>query len=378
MTSWDEARRLAHRAATALPAVSVGLDQAAGRVLATDLVALAALPSFDAAAMDGWVVCGPGPWTLVGSVLAGDPAFRPLRSGEAVEIATGAVLPAGGEGVIPYEAGPLSAATHPEGAHVRRRGEECEHGEVLLKAGDRLTATALGLAAAVGLDQVQVRRAPRVLCLVTGSELLTAGLPRDGRIRDAVGPLLVPALRSYGAEVTTLLHLHDDAAALRAALLASDADLVVTSGASSAGPADHLHAVLAALGAEVLVDGVSVRPGHPQVLARLPHGPVVIGLPGNPLAAIAGVITLVQPVIAGLLGQGLPDLDSAVLAEEVPGIPGSHRLVPVVVRQGFASPTGHAGAAMLRGAAVADAFVVLSPGELGRSGDRVAVVALPG
>jgi molybdopterin molybdotransferase len=378
VTGWLEARRLAHGAAPVLPRELVGLREAAGRVLAADLVALSPLPSFDAAAMDGWAVRGPGPWTLVGTVLAGDAVFGPLSPGEAVEIATGAVLPAGSEGVIPYEVGPLEVARHPCGRHIRRRGEECEHGEVLLKAGDVLSAAALGLAASVGVDELTVRRVPRVVCVVTGSELLQEGLPRNGRIRDAVGPLLVPALRAYGAQVTSMLHLPDDAAALSAALRAVDADLVVTSGASSAGPADHLLAVLAGLRAEVLVDGVAVKPGHPQVLARLPDGPLVVGLPGNPLAAIAGLVTLVQPVLAGLLGQQVPDLGSAVLAEDVAGVPGSHRLVPVLLRQGTAAPTGHGGAAMLRGAALADAFAVLGPGASGRAGERIALVRLPG
>ena len=91
-----------------------------------------------------------------------------------------------------------------------------------------------------------------------------------------------------------------------------------------------------------------------------------------------GLVTLVQPVLAGLLGQQVPDLGSAVLAEDVAGVPGSHRLVPVVLRQGTAAPTGHGGAAMLRGAALADAFAVLGPGASGRAGERVALVRLPG
>jgi molybdopterin molybdotransferase len=357
--------------------VSVALQEAAGRVLAADLVALAPLPSFDGAAMDGWAVCGAGPWTLVGTLLAGDPPHPALSDGQAVEIATGAVLPRGADGVIPYEEGPLDSAAPPQGRHIRRRGEECEHGEVLLKAGDLLPAVALGLAAAVGVDRLDVRQAPRVVCLVTGSELLASGLPRDGRIRDAVGPLLATALRSWGAEVVTVLHLRDDLEDLTTALQTADADLVVTSGASSSGPADHLLAALTRLGAALLVDGVDVKPGHPQVLARLPKGPLVVGLPGNPLAAVAGLVTLVQPALAGLLGRPVPALGSAVLTEDVAGVLGSHRLVPVVLQQGTAAPTGHGGAAMLRGAALADAFAVLEPGTSGAAGDRVALVRLP-
>lgn len=377
MTSWPEARRLAHAAATPLDPENIALALGAGRTLAADLVALAALPCFDTAAMDGWAVCGTGPWTLVGAVLAGDAPIRELVSGEAVEIATGAAVPRGAAGVIPYEQGPLASAAHPAGRHIRRAGEECRLGDVLIPSGARLSAAALGLAAAVGLDQITVRRAPRVSCLITGSELLSAGLPGAGRIRDAVGPLVVPLLSSFGAGPVELRHLTDDRAALLTALTHSTADLVITSGASSAGPADHLLSVLHELGAELLVEGVAVRPGHPQVLARLPGGAWLIGLPGNPLAALAGLVTLVEPLLAGLLGRLPAPLGCAVLSEPVPGQPGSHRLVPVHLQQGRARPTGHAGTAMLRGVATADAFAVVAPGAPGEVGDHVALVLLP-
>lgn len=132
-----------------------------------------------------------------------------------------------------------------------------------------MTPAVLGLAAAAGYDTLVVVPRPRVDVLVLGDELLTGGLPHDGLIRDALGPMIGPWLRALGAEVSAPQRLGDDAAALRHALTTSDADLVITTGGTAAGPVDHVHPVLAEIGAELLVDGVAVRPGHPMLLARL-------------------------------------------------------------------------------------------------------------
>ena len=379
--AWPAARELAHGCVQVLGGESVRLAAAAGRVLAGHLVARTALPSFDASAMDGWAVRGPGPWTVTGRVLAGDATPAPLGAGLAVEVATGAVVPRGTDGVLPYEHGTVrggllhGALDGPR--HVRHTGEECPAGAVVLPAGSLLTPAAVGLAAALGHDVVSVRVAPTVSCLVTGSELVTSGLPPHGRIRDAVGPLLGPAVTAYGGTVVALTRLADSRAALLEALEASDTDVVVTSGSSSAGPVDHLAGVLVQLGARVLVDGVAVKPGHPQVLAVVPGGPVVIGLPGNPLAALCGVVTLLAPVLAGLRGLALPGLTAAVAGRRLEGDGSGHRLHPVRVDRDAAWPTGHSGAAMLRGAALAAAFAVVPPGPGVHAGQPVGLLALP-
>ena len=198
MTSWPDARALAHSAATALPAVELPLAEAGGCVLAAALAALASVPTYDGSAMDGWAVRGPGPWRVVGRVLAGDPLPGLLEPGTAVEVATGAPLPTGHEGVIPCEQGTLEAeltGPHPAGRHVRLRGEECLAGEVILPAGTVLSAAALGLAAAIGYDVVPVHPRPRVLALVTGSEVVKAGLPGPDRSGTRSGRCWPPTSR---------------------------------------------------------------------------------------------------------------------------------------------------------------------------------------
>ena len=379
MSSWPDARRIAYAAATPLRPVELPLHLAVGAVLAKPLLALCPLPAADTSAMDGWAVHGPGPWQVVGRVLAGDPPVRVLEVGQAVEIATGACVPAGAQGVLRYEdghAGRQLTGPHPAGRNVRHTGEECAAGEQVLPVGATLTAIAVGLAAALGHDTLLVHRRPRVAALITGSELLRTGLPGSGRVRDALGPVLPAAVTAWGGELAGTTHVPDNRSDLLLAVRDADADVLLTSGASSVGPADHLIAVLAQLGAQVLIDGVDVKPGHPQLLARLADGRLLVGLPGNPLAALSGLVTLAAPLLAALSGRPLPPLGSALLGSPLDAVAG-HRLVPVRLEGGWAWPTGHEGAAMLRGAALAQAFAVVEPACSLAAGDPVALAALP-
>ncbi|MER7314499.1 MULTISPECIES: molybdopterin molybdotransferase MoeA [Streptomyces] len=388
-TSWHDARALARRLGRAAPLAAhrLPLERALGHVLAEAVVALTDLPSFDTSAMDGWAVAGPGPWAVrMGEgLLAGRGEGEPLLDGQAVRIATGARIPAEATAVIRSEharfdevKGLLHAtrAVVP-GQDIRPRGQECRSGDQLLPVGTVVTPPVLGLAAAAGYDALVAVPLPRVDVLVLGDELLTAGLPQGGRIRDALGPMLGPWLRSLGAEVSAPQRLGDDAEALRRALTTSDADLVLTTGGTAAGPVDHVHPVLAEIGAELLVDGVSVRPGHPMLLARLVDGgPYVVGLPGNPLAAVAGLMTLAEPLLRGIAGRPAQDSYHPPVREEVRGHPLDTRLIPVVHRADSVMPLHYSGPAMLRGIAAADGLAVVPPGGV-RSGAEVEILDLP-
>ncbi|MFF6885253.1 molybdopterin molybdotransferase MoeA [Streptomyces sp. NPDC012421] len=460
-TPWPEARALAARAgaearaAKDRPPVRVPLGQALGRTLAEPLRALTDLPSFDSSAMDGWAVAGPGPWTVrAESVLAGHAGAAALAPGEAVRIATGARVPAGATAVIRAEhsrteraeraeraehiqstdradrtqstdradrtqnapaVGQAAAGTvlllHPlrevvPGQDIRPRGQECRTGDELLPAGTVVGPAVLGLAAAAGYDEPAVLPRPSVEVLVLGDELLTAGLPHDGLIRDALGPMLGPWLTALGAEVLATRRIGDDAEALYLAVTTSAADLVVTTGGTAAGPVDHVHRVLDKAGAALLVDGVKVRPGHPMLLARLDAGRHLVGLPGNPLAAVSGLLTLAAPLLAALTGEPsqrapetteptaeptdqAPDpADQApeptatatggapALRDAVQGHPYDTRLVPVVHRDGHVVPLRYNGPAMLRGIAAADAMAVVPSGGA-EPGRRLELLALP-
>ncbi|MFF3030179.1 molybdopterin-binding protein [Streptomyces rubiginosohelvolus] len=393
--SWERARAVAARAGRGGPPATIRLplDRAPGHVLAEALGALTDLPSFDTSAMDGWAVAGPGPWAFEAGagLLAGRGPAAALPDGNAVRIATGARVPPETTAVIRSEHAHVDEARgllHARrsvvtGQDIRPRGQECRSGEQLVPAGTVVTPAVLGLAAAAGYDALPVVPRPRVDILVLGDELLNAGLPHDGLIRDALGPMLGPWLRALGAEVSGPRRLGDDAGALRDALTSSDADLIVTTGGTAAGPVDHVHPVLDALGAELLVDGVAVRPGHPMLLARLSaDGPYLVGLPGNPLAAVSGLLTLAEPLLAGIAGRPAQDPYRALVHAEVHGHPHDTRLVPVVHRPGRAggrdhvAPLRYNGPAMLRGIAAADGLAVVPPGGV-RSGTEVEILDLP-
>jgi molybdopterin molybdotransferase len=246
---------------------------------------------------------------------------------------------------------------------VRLAGEECAAGEVLLPANVIVHPPVLGLAASLGLDCLSVIPKPRAIVLVTGDELVSHGRSGTGRVRDAIGPMLPGLLERAGAEALPADRLPDSRSLLIEELGATDADLILVSGSSASGPADHLRAALEALDAELLVDGVACRPGHPQALARLEDGRLVVGLPGNPFAALAAFLTLAVAAIAGLRREPLPALLTAPLVGGLDRHPTSTRLVPVRIRSQGAEPVGHSGSAMLRGAAGADALAIIGPGQ---------------
>jgi molybdopterin molybdotransferase len=336
-------------------------------------VSLVDAPAVDTAAMDGYAVAGPGPWDLLGTAPAR------LAPGTAVEIATGARVPPGVLGVVPYEAarveGPRRYGACAAGQHVRRRGEDHAAGTELLPAGWILTPPAIGLAAGAGHDALRVHRRPAVAALITGDELLLRGRPGRGKVRDAVGPMLPGIVGAAGGSLAAAVHLPDEAGRLAEAIRTAPADVIVTSGASSAGPADHLRPVLHALGADLLVEGVSCRPGHPQVLAALPRGRYLVGLPGNPHAAFVAALTLLVPLLAALSGRPRPGTEQAVLLGDLRSHPELTRLVAVRTEGAEATPVGHDRPAQLWGAALADALAVVPPGW---AGGPVPVVRLRG
>jgi molybdopterin molybdotransferase len=364
--------------------VSVTLDAALGLTLAAPLTALTDLPSFDTSAMDGWAVAGPGPWDVRDEgVLAGHAEPEPLTDGEAVRIATGARIPLDTTAVIRSEHGRTDTqgrlhATREvgHGQDIRPRGQECRTGDQLLPVGTLVTPAVLGLAAAAGYDTVTAVPRPRAEVLILGDELLTAGLPHDGLIRDALGPMLPPWLRALGAEVIAVRRLGDDAKALRKAITSSDADLIVTTGGTASGPVDHVHPTLSRIGAELLVNGVEVRPGHPMLLARIKDDQHLVGLPGNPLAAVSGLLTLAEPLLRTLAARPAPEPLALPLQDAAHGHPYDTRLIPVALRVDSAVPLHYNGPAMLRGIAAADALAVVPPGGA-RPGQEVELLDLP-
>ena len=312
LLSIAEAQRLILERAQALPAETVVLEEAAGRVVAEAATAEIDLPPFASSAMDGYAVRAadtPGRLPVVARIAAGRPAAEELSSGAAMGIATGGVVPAGADAVVPVE----NVVEHGNeveilagveaGTHVRPRGGDLGVGEVVVAAGTTLTPARLGALAAAGVSAVRCARRPRAAVLPTGTELRRPGEPLGpGEIYEANGLILSAQLRAAGADVEVLPAVRDDEAAHRAALeQALAADLVVTSGGVSVGPHDLVRRVEAELGVEEIFWRVAVKPGKPLAFG-VRGGTLVFGLPGNPVSALVGFELFVRPGLRALEG----------------------------------------------------------------------------
>ncbi|WEO78587.1 molybdopterin molybdotransferase MoeA [Cryobacterium sp. SO2] len=382
LMEWLEARTSVHGLGAGMPRATevVSLAAAVGRTLAIPVHSLTALPSFASSAMDGWAVNGEEPWLLGQPILAGDPpATEPLAPGTARPIATGGCVPAGTHGILRSEHGvvgradaagratltrsALAGADEPAaGEHVRARGEECGLDELMLEPGCLLTAPRVALAAVTGHDSLTVTTTPTVELLLLGTEVIESGIPGRGQVRDAYSPEFPALLTGLGVHVSALRRLPDDLDQTTAAIRSSTGALVISTGGSARGPADHVRAALAALGATVLIDGVRMRPGHPVMVARLADGRLMLCLPGNPLAAMLVLASLGMPLIDGMLGRPLATLGRVALAHDVANLSGSTRLVAYRLTEEGAVPTARQGSGMLRGLAEADGVAVVPPG----------------
>jgi molybdopterin molybdotransferase len=388
--AWADAREAVFEAGSAAaPAPApVPLVETDGLTLAEPLSTLTDLPAFPTSSVDGWAVRGDAPWRIVGRVLAGDRAEPLTADGTCVEIATGGMVPVGTSAVVRVEDSTVDgdvviAGTPRKTPDWRMPGEEAARGDELLPAGTPITPGVIGLAASCGYDSLLCRPAPRSALLVFGDELLTAGSPGDGRVRDALGPSLPPWLRRAGTDVVHVRApvadtLTDHVAAIHGAIDAG-AQLICTTGGTMHGPVDHLHPALAELGAKYVVNTVAVRPGYPMLVAQLPDGQFVAGLPGNPQSTFVALVSLVMPLLAGLTGRPLPALPPVTLGADVPGR-GDFTHLALVRRDpvdGLAYPVPHVGSSMLRGLARSFGFVVIPPGAHGLAGARAHLVPLP-
>lgn len=379
--AWDAARRVVRQAGAESPldVETIAIRQADGRRLATDVHALVDLPTADVSAMDGWAVAGPGPWRIDGAVVMGEAPAHLLPVGTARAITTGAAVPPGTLGILRSEhgapvpglpglLGAVPKRTVDEGRDIRRRGEELRRGEPVIRAGARLTPPRLALAAAAGHDTLDVLGVPRVELVVTGDEVVPDGLPMPGTVRDAFGPSLPAVLTRLGATTTTrrILDRLDPFVELFAT---SRPELFITTGGTAGGRGDLLRRAIVAEGGSVEFAGVAMRPGHPVLLARTSAGVPVLGLPGNPLAAFACLLSFVPPWLEGASQRPIGRLDELAV-DGLPDHAHGHMLTPFEWMDGVPVPTRWRGAAMLRGLADADGLLVSAAGE-GRRHARV-------
>ncbi|MGY1708059.1 gephyrin-like molybdotransferase Glp [Geodermatophilus sp. SYSU D00758] len=313
-----------HQAAVAallppLPGEEVPLAAARHRVLARDVVARVPLPGFDNSAMDGYaarwsdVSSCPVRLPVADDVPAGRTDVRPLAPGTVQRIMTGALLPEGADVVVPVEltdggTDVVEVRDAPAaGTHLRHAGEDITAGAVALTAGTALGAAQLGLAAAVGVRTLVVRRRPRVLVLSTGSELVEPGEPLlPGQVYESNSTLLAAAVTEAGGEARRLHFVPDDVEEFLTTVRAELgwADLLVTSGGVSAGAYEVVKDAFATLGT-VEFGKVAMQPGGPQGAGTVDGVPVVT-LPGNPVSSFVSFEVFVRPALRRALGHSSP------------------------------------------------------------------------
>jgi molybdopterin molybdotransferase len=293
----------------------VGLHDADGRVLAEDVIAPVDLPPFDNAAVDGYAVrladLDDGTALPVdGRLAAGEPVTHALASATARRIFTGAALPPGADTVFMQEDVRLNDHGRVHfppglklGANTRPRGEDIAIGARALPRGRRLRPQDLGLAAALGLRHLPVRRPIRVALFSTGDELVEPGRPAGPTQRYDSNRVLLAALAGRaGARITDLRILPDQRDSITAALSAAarDSDLILTSGGVSVGEEDHVRAAVEAIG-RLVFWRLAIKPGRPVAMGSVAGVPLV-GLPGNPVAAFITFAHIARPLIAALAG----------------------------------------------------------------------------
>ncbi|MEB3105397.1 MAG: molybdopterin molybdotransferase MoeA [Cyanobacteriota bacterium] len=295
-----------------------------GRTCAEPVLAAAAVPGFRTSIMDGYAIAGeaipePGSrWRLVGRSAAGEPYAAALAAGEAVRINTGSVVPEGSERVLPQELvalrGEQLELVKPCGANpwIRNPDEEAAPGQELVAAGQRLGVAELGRLASCGVQELVVMGRPRLGLLISGDELVPAGVERGpGQIWESNSALLTALLSRLGYAVAERRVVVDQPEPLRAALreLAAACDVVVSTGGVSAGDSDWIRPLVEELG-QVRFWKLFLKPGRPFAWGQVAGVPF-FGLPGNPVAAAVTALQLLWPALQRLEGapvQPLPRL----------------------------------------------------------------------
>jgi molybdopterin molybdotransferase len=295
---------------------TVPLIDAAGRVLAADLAAAWDQPPFNASAMDGYAVLSsdvaklPATLAVIGEAAAGRPWAGRIRHGAAVRIFTGAQVPEGADAIVIQENTERRGDElfvkngRPDPAHIRCRGGDFKAGAMLLKAGAKLNARDILLAAAAGHAALPVRKKPAVAILATGDELVEPGqAPGPGQIVSSNPYGLLPMIRNWGGEALLLGIARDTREALAEKIeAASGADVLVTIGGASVGEHDLVAPALEGAGTEIGFWKIAMRPGKPMMFGR--RGlQRVLGLPGNPVSSMICARVFLVPLIVRLLGM---------------------------------------------------------------------------
>jgi molybdopterin molybdotransferase len=400
MIPFAEARAIVLAHAAPLSTEEVPLTHLLGRYLAEPVAASFDMPLFDNSAMDGYGVKvadvaeaseeRPARLTLHGLVRAGDTVTPELPAGAAVKLLTGAMIPPGVEAVVmsefteEREGVVLVNSLVKPGENIRQKGEEYREGDIALPAGVRVTPPVAGLLATFGYTSARVYARPRVAVVVTGSELVAPGEPREEfQIYDSNSAALDGALAALGITERVVTRVRDEAEPLKLALAAAlaSADVVLAAGGVSVGEYDLVKDVCGELGVETRFWQVKMKPAKPMYFGIYAEGgKSVFGLPGNPVAVLVAFHEFVKPALLKLMGAAEvgPWLVPAVACRKLKKKRGRMEFV-----RGFAwaeegrlcvKATAGQGSHMLGGMAAANCLIHLPPEvETVAEGERVEI-----
>lgn len=308
--------------------------QAEGRVLAAAVISIESIPSFDNSSMDGFAVrtsevkSGENCFKVLKRIIAGDAPSEVADLNIAVQIMTGAPIPAGFDAIVKLEdtllmdlsgqANIVFKGPVVSGQFVRRAGEDFKNGDCIANPGDRVDAKLIMGMAALGVKEISVVRKPKVWVISTGNEIVEYDqeVLAPGEIRNSSAPFLIEELRRLGCEVNYRgiikdvenTHVASEYENTLRAALDESIDIVISTGALSMGVHDFAKDIVVKLGGDVLFHKVAIRPGKPVLFAQFPKNPNThfIGLPGNPISTVVGTQFFVRPFLDEYFKQSSP------------------------------------------------------------------------
>lgn len=379
---YDQARREVLAAFSELAPQRVALRDALGLVCRETVVAGDDVPPFPSSAMDGYAIRSadtlgaskgaPVELRLIEDLPAGTAPQLTVEPGTAAKIMTGAPVPGGADAIVPWEdTEPRDGAVHvlteiPPNKHVRPQGEDVAKGTEIVPQGTVLSSVHLGVLASLGRGGVLAVARPRVAVLSTGDELVVPGTPlKPGQIYESNSVLIASLLHAAGAETGATAVIRDEPEEIAAWLktVASEHDLIVTTGGASVGEHDWLRDVLSREG-ELRMWRVAIKPGKPVAFGTVAGTPVV-ALPGNPGSAFVGMHVFVAAAVRIMAGRD-PEAPhfTAPLAEAVRGSPSRTLFCRVRIEEGTVVPLPAQSSVVLSNLIPTEAFAIVPPGGL--------------
>ena len=376
---------------------TIAIGHGLGRVLSSDIVSTIDVPHFDRSVVDGYAVkltdvqgasnAIPGFLRITGEVEMGKETICILKQGETLYVPTGGMVPAGTEAMIMIEytekLGEKDLAVYTNAGaneNMMRIGDDIRNGELVFSRGHLLRPQDIGVLSALGYLHIEVYQPPRLSIISTGDEIIRPGeTPKPGQVIDINTPALAAVAKRLGAEVISTAYASDDRQEIRSAveLGIKNGDMVILSGGSSMGEKDYTVEVINELG-EVLLHGLAVKPGKPTILGTVSQKPV-IGLPGQPAAAIMVMMIVLQEFMCRYYGQDLFKYQtvSGVLMENIHAAPGRRTFQTVSITKsenGIEVRPTHGKSGMITLLSYSDGYLEITENEEGKNaGDQVEV-----